>query len=143
MIFDFLLGPVALGTSHGVVRRLDPTRLGEDPRGLSGTEVNVLGLAFALARLGHEVRLYSHFAHEVVHETPTGRLLFRELTPRGCAPGADVAIAFHDPQPLRSWEAPCKFMWHQTVCPPDHLADRKSTRLNSSHIQKSRMPSSA
>ena len=24
-----------------------------------------------------------------------------------------------------------------------HLADRKSTRLNSSHIQKSRMPSSA
>ena len=25
----------------------------------------------------------------------------------------------------------------------DHLKDRKSTRLNSSHIQKSRMPSSA
>ena len=26
---------------------------------------------------------------------------------------------------------------------PDNLSDRKSTRLNSSHIQKSRMPSSA
>ena len=26
---------------------------------------------------------------------------------------------------------------------PDHKLDRKSTRLNSSHIQKSRMPSSA
>ena len=26
---------------------------------------------------------------------------------------------------------------------PEHIRDRKSTRLNSSHIQKSRMPSSA
>ena len=35
----------------------------------------------------------------------------------------------------------------KTVCPPgsddDLYSDRKSTRLNSSHIQKSRMPSSA
>ena len=31
----------------------------------------------------------------------------------------------------------------QEVCDRLQLADRKSTRLNSSHIQKSRMPSSA
>ena len=31
----------------------------------------------------------------------------------------------------------------QTIAPDARGADRKSTRLNSSHIQKSRMPSSA
>ena len=31
----------------------------------------------------------------------------------------------------------------QHVVLPLHMGDRKSTRLNSSHIQKSRMPSSA
>ena len=31
--------------------------------------------------------------------------------------------------------------WHSTIA--QNLEDRKSTRLNSSHIQKSRMPSSA
>ena len=33
--------------------------------------------------------------------------------------------------------------WHSSVHGHWLLADRKSTRLNSSHIQKSRMPSSA
>ena len=32
---------------------------------------------------------------------------------------------------------------HSLPCKPPNFADRKSTRLNSSHIQKSRMPSSA
>ena len=32
---------------------------------------------------------------------------------------------------------------HRTLAPPDAYADRKSTRLNSSHIPLSRMPSSA
>ena len=60
--------------------------------------------------------------------------------------GADVLqcpmFTIHDapdPAPIEAWigrfiESPCDDMV---------LIDRKSTRLNSSHIQKSRMPSSA
>ena len=33
--------------------------------------------------------------------------------------------------------------WHPYIHMPAGFIDRKSTRLNSSHIQKSRMPSSA
>ena len=35
------------------------------------------------------------------------------------------------------------FSFFDIFCEMDHAPDRKSTRLNSSHIQKSRMPSSA
>ena len=36
-----------------------------------------------------------------------------------------------------------QMMLHQIMERFDRIEDRKSTRLNSSHIQKSRMPSSA
>ena len=48
---------------------------------------------------------------------------------------------------LWSWETgesyPPQAELEQAIAPEDRLRDRKSTRLNSSHIQKSRMPSSA
>ena len=36
-----------------------------------------------------------------------------------------------------------KIAYKFRIYPDNHQQDRKSTRLNSSHIQKSRMPSSA
>ena len=48
---------------------------------------------------------------------------------------------------LMAWTVELHFVWFHKEHPSriefDPLADRKSTRLNSSHIQKSRMPSSA
>ena len=52
----------------------------------------------------------------------------------GIIPG-DVAVPFQ--------ERPVPMLRHSTGAGWDRFADRKSTRLNSSHIQKSRMPSSA
>ena len=42
--------------------------------------------------------------------------------------------------PMSSFE---KLIFEQTIYPPQQYTDRKSTRLNSSHSQQSRMPSSA
>ncbi len=124
MTFDFLLGPYALGFLEGEVRRLNPLGLCDDPRGLSGTEVNALGLAHALADLGHEVRLWSSWTEEVCREG-AGRLLFRQLADGQSGPPAEVAIAFHDPQPMRAWQAPYKLIWHQTVTPPEYVSMRR------------------
>ena len=41
------------------------------------------------------------------------------------------------------WRRPAAPQVSSSAAPPDKASDRKSTRLNSSHIQKSRMPSSA
>jgi len=68
-MLDFLLGPAALGFSRGLLRRLDPARLCDDPRGLSGTEVNALGLAYALAAQGHTVRVWSYWTQEALCRT--------------------------------------------------------------------------
>ena len=48
------------------------------------------------------------------------------------------------PPPPQQWQQPAQppASWN-TAAPPQQYQDRKSTRLNSSHIQKSRMPSSA
>ena len=52
------------------------------------------------------------------------------------AGGGGIALA----QEKSSKDAHVDFGWKTWFV---HLEDRKSTRLNSSHIQKSRMPSSA
>ena len=44
---------------------------------------------------------------------------------------------------IRLWEDRTRGEIYVPSYDPETLADRKSTRLNSSHIQKSRMPSSA
>lgn len=113
MLIDFLLSSYALGFSHGEVRRLDPARLCEDPRGLSGTEVNALGLAFTLARQGCGIRIVS----EVVQTQLVDNVLFDDFQGRWQWPSADLAIAFHDSTPLLTSEAPRKMVWHQTIQP--------------------------
>ena len=128
MTFDFLLGPAALGFSQGLLRRLDPTRLCDDCRGLSGTEVNALGLAYALAAQGHTVCAWSYWTQEALCRTEKSCVHFLQLTEREHhIARADVAIAFHDPQPLRLWQARQKFVWHQTITPPDYLSMRYDT----------------
>ena len=58
-------------------------------------------------------------------------------------PGEQAMFVESEPEAFR----PCAGAWGRAGCTSVRLAavgkDRKSTRLNSSHIQKSRMPSSA
>ena len=51
----------------------------------------------------------------------------------------------HDPAKMQAWIAKrqAELKAQLKLTPAQEGADRKSTRLNSSHIQKSRMPSSA
>ena len=54
----------------------------------------------------------------------------------------DGAVYAHVPEDLRAWHAGHSH-WRGENDVNARSIDRKSTRLNSSHIQKSRMPSSA
>lgn len=117
MIFDFILSADELGYHHdGSIRKLNPDRLCDDPRGLSGTEVNALGTAYTLADRGHYVRVFSHWTHEPRHlHTNLTFFAINALPYSGEKP--DVAIAFHDTEPLLNWRASFKVAWHQTISP--------------------------
>lgn len=127
MLIDFILSPYTIGFERGLPRLLDPFRLCNDPRGLSGTEVNALGLAQELAKQGHHMRLWSHWRYQAEFHVLTGRkapyngrLHYVQLAfgPPNTAP--DVAVAFHDATPLRNWPAGLKVVWHQTLTPPHY-----------------------
>lgn len=125
MIFDFILSECALGfDTQGQVRALDPSRLCDDPRGLSGTEVNALGLAHALAAKGHVVRLYSFLTSPGLRIVKMQDNLWAyDMRAALVLEPATVAIAFHDSRPLAAWRAQYKIAWHQTLAPPfaEHL----------------------
>jgi glycosyltransferase involved in cell wall biosynthesis len=145
MIFTFFLSEYELGYSHGIIRRLDPLNLCDDQRGLSGTEVNALGLAYQLAHRGHEVRLLSHWTQR--YEDPDIPMEFLPIgmsTSRHALSVADVAIAFHDSTPLRTVRAHRKVVWHQTLRPPFAVRMRSeqvdlyisATLRNARHLQQ-------
>src|ERR1700752_1751968 len=65
MQIDFVLSAQVLGYDvSGRCRRLDPYNFYDDPRGLSGTEVNILGLAHTLAGRGHRIRVLTCLTQE-------------------------------------------------------------------------------
>jgi len=116
MVFDFLLSAYSLGHTQGQVRALDATALCTSPRGLTGTEVTMFGLACALEKLGHIVRIFTYWIPE--------SLLFSPDHYYQIAAGpeldeiAHIAVAFHDASPLTGWPACVRLCWHQTVQPP-------------------------
>jgi glycosyltransferase involved in cell wall biosynthesis len=123
VLLDILLSHYELGhTAQGHRRVLNPMRLCDDPVGLSGTEVNILGIAEVLARQGHTVRLFSHWTEEATRfYEPAGELAFYQLASpyRPQAPYiADVALAVHDSTPILDWPSGLKVVWHQTIRPP-------------------------
>ena len=72
-------------------------------------------------------------------------LTVRRFTEQLCEPLATedyVIQAMPDCSPVR-WHLAHTTWFFETFLLGDRDGDRKSTRLNSSHIQKSRMPSSA
>ena len=85
-------------------------------------------------------------------EFAAGLLSEREVTPRArltahqvveMLPGAAVVVYVVEDQAAPAWTAKAAEGEIQVSESTVEFEDRKSTRLNSSHIQKSRMPSSA
>lgn len=117
MLFDFLLSAYSLGHSQGQVRVFDATALSTLPRGLTGTEVTMFGLAQQLEKLEHTVRIFTCWKPEsllVTHENFYQIAAGPELDDI-----ADVVVAFHDASPLTGWPACVRLCWHQTVKPPN------------------------
>src|SRR6266851_4013175 len=142
MLFDFLFSPYALGHSQGQVRIFDASALCTSPRGLTGREVTMFGLAQKLAYLGHEVRVFTCWKAE--GEILPGLSGYQiDDGPLDDDP-ADIAVAFHDASPLSSWPASIRLAWHQRVKPP--FVERmdqepvdayiSSTDVNAQHLSK-------
>jgi glycosyltransferase involved in cell wall biosynthesis len=100
----------------------DPSRLCDDPRGLSGTEMPMFAMADELSRRGHDVTVYSRFLSDGKSSYSPDRTRFSDLDwPKGGE--ADIAIAFHDARRLKSWPAKRKVALHQSYEFPNERLD--------------------
>lgn len=117
MILDFILSEHELGNEHGRSRALCPRSLCDNPRGLSGSEVNALGLATALVGQGCDVRVYTLLQGLESFMNEDG-VFFYDLRSKSPDGKADIAVAFHDGRPLSWWPAKKRIAWHQTITPP-------------------------
>lgn len=111
------------GTGEWTIRPpFDARNLLTAAPGLSGTEVQLFGQAKELARLGHDVAVFSRFVEEFELE---GGVRCRDLD----APHeeCDVAIAYHDGRPLDGWRAKRKVAYHQTYTISNRQQDASDT----------------
>jgi glycosyltransferase involved in cell wall biosynthesis len=104
--------------------------------GLSGTELPMFGMAFELARMGHEVTVFSRFKQECLqyaddptlpsgerawHSRPQRPVVFLDLDyPHD---PCDIAVAFHDGRPLDRWNAKKKVLLAQAFLLPNRQQD--------------------
>ncbi len=110
------------GTPDHLVPRLDPTRLCDAPHGLSGTEVNMFGLAYELAQRGHFVSIWSKWTEPTIveHQRSGGHIRFRELASDVTdwniygSNTFDVIVSYHDARPLVAWHHGFKIAHHQS-----------------------------
>lgn len=116
----------------------DPANIYDEPCGVSGTDINAIGLAYALARHGHDVDLFGPFTRDLQHESGASLRRYSRYLRHRC----DVAIAYHDSSVLRQFTADLKFGHHQTynlfgLWRPD-MADHfiSATELNADTNQR-------
>jgi glycosyltransferase involved in cell wall biosynthesis len=99
------------GTPDHLVPRLDPKHLCDAPHGLSGTEVNMFGLARELGNRGHTVSIFSKWTQERRLEFEgNGSIQFVQLDHANwqAAPNT-VIVSYHDARPLEQWSGPKAF----------------------------------
>lgn len=105
----------------------DPSRLCDDPRGLSGTEMPMFAMAFELSRMGHDVTVFSRFqagwAYGLTELSENLPAAFLDLLEVSRQPEADIAIAFHDARRLKDWPAKRKVALHQSYEFPNERLD--------------------
>ena len=125
------------------ILHIDPERL------WGGGERQVIGLLEYLSRWGHESHLLCHSDGALVREA---RKIGIKIYPFRLRNDLDLGPVFsvrrlirdqgYDIVHFHTKRAHAFSLWLGSAR-PGRRRDRKSTRLNSSHIQKSRMPSSA
>jgi glycosyltransferase involved in cell wall biosynthesis len=93
--------------SHGP---FDASNLAGAPHGLSGTEIPMFGMARELAKMGHNVSVYSRFKNTGPRGPDEPAFCDLDEPKTGC----DVAIAFHDGRRLDGWPAKLKVCHHQS-----------------------------
>ncbi len=108
---DYVLSPSGVFPRYGG-REFDPNALLTAPRGLSGTDVNLFGSALAMARRGHDVRVYAPFTGETVRDG----VAFRQFEGFGRHPlPADAAIAHYDAAALAGSNAKINVVVQHTI----------------------------
>lgn len=105
----------------------DPQRLCDQPPGISGTELQVFGHARELARLGHEVTVFSRFTEDAVVD---GVRYWQLDAPHS---RCDLAIAYHDGRPLEGWKAKFTVAMHQTYLVSNRQQDATYTGADFAH----------
>ncbi len=106
----------------------DASALCDAPHGLSGTELPMFGMAFELAKMGHQVLIYSKFRESGVLVSKTsgdGFVEYRDLL-HSRSP-CDVGVAFHDARRLVGWPARLKVAVHQSFLVPNFQQDATYT----------------
>jgi glycosyltransferase involved in cell wall biosynthesis len=130
---DFVLAPSGVFPRYGG-REFDPNNLLTAPRGLSGTDVNLFGSAFAMARRGHDVTVFSTFAQEGAVDGVKFRQFERFAEVQ--QPAADAAIAHYDAAALRDSKARCNVVVQHTIripSPEFYKQGRVDLSLSPSH----------
>lgn len=117
---DLLLGPAAVPPRYNAGRTalcFEPKKLLDDPRGLSGTDLNFFGSARALARRGHRVRVFALLAEEAAQAdgADLDGVDFLHLTRFPNLSPADVAIAHYDMSALAPSRAKFNLAVHHTL----------------------------
>ncbi len=103
----------------------------DSSHGISGTELQVFGHALELARVGHEVSIFSRFTeNDVSWEYRSGASVAGTVTLRdldAAKSECDVAIAYHDGRRLDGWPAKKKACLHQTFLVANRQQDATYT----------------
>lgn len=116
----------------------DERRLLDAEHGLSGTELQVFGNAFELARMGHTVTVYSRFQTprmlvDLTDARGASRLVLLEDLDAPKEP-CDVAIAYHDGRRLDGWPAKVKALEAQVFLLPNRSQDATFTNADFADI---------
>jgi glycosyltransferase involved in cell wall biosynthesis len=132
LTIDYVLAPSGVYPRYGG-REFDAHNLLTAQRGLSGTDVNLFGSAFAMARRGHAVRIYAPFAGEAVIDG----VHFRQFEGFGqhSDPG-EVAIAHYDAAALARSTAKLNVVVQHTIkipSPDFYKQGRVDVSLSPSH----------
>jgi glycosyltransferase involved in cell wall biosynthesis len=127
MLIDFLWSEYSSG--YKVRNPITPL---DDPSGISGTEINLLGTAWAMARKGHNVYIYGNYSQNHVDELGIHYYKISEGPKRF----SDVAFAYHDGKMLPSWTTSFRICQHQTFYALPFDEERADLYLSATNFNK-------
>jgi glycosyltransferase involved in cell wall biosynthesis len=117
MIIDFILAGTAVQKMP-----FDPMDLCGSSRGITGTDLQVFGLAKEMCKRGHNARVFSEFKHDdkTIEQNTDEKsgVTYYQLWKAHTLPPSDVAIAYHDGVEISRWPTRFRMVLHQTCTLP-------------------------